>query len=151
MDKINTIFYSINKFLFSTPKKNQTNDNENLSSKTTDDTKSSLSNSPTSPTEKNNPSLIPSSTVLKHQLPCFALNLYEKYGALQTKKIKNNFYIFKFEKILIEDHFKLLFNKGQINNDDSITVKPELKSFWCQRYYYYSKFDDGIKMDDESK
>ena len=56
--------------------------------------------------------------------------------------------------IQFNDHFDDLFEKGKIfsksqlkdNNKKSI---PNL-TFWYQRYYYYSKYDEGIMMDNES-
>ena len=59
------------------------------------------------------------------------------------------------ELVQFNDHFDDLFEKGKIvkkeqlqdNNRNSI---PDI-TFWHQRYYYYSKYDEGILMDNESK
>jgi hypothetical protein len=59
------------------------------------------------------------------------------------------------ELVQFNDHFDDLLEKGKIfkkeqlqdNNRNSI---PDI-TFWHQRYYYYSKYDDGILMDNECK
>ena len=70
----------------------------------------------------------------------------------------NSFIIFGlimgFILVKFNDHFDDLLEKGKIyrksqlsdNNKKSI---PNL-TFWHQRYYYYSKYDEGIMMDNES-
>ena len=45
---------------------------------------------------------------------------------------------------------KNVFDKGNKNNFRMLKDVPDIK-FWNQRYYYYSKFDEGIQMDFESK
>ena len=55
--------------------------------------------------------------------------------------------------IQFNDHFDELLEKGQKiknENDENYLSIPD-KTFYYQRYYYYSKYDDGIKMDYESK
>lgn len=45
------------------------------------------------------------------------------------------------------------FEKGRnsnITDQDIFSTIPD-KKFWINRYYYFSKFDEGIKMDYESK
>lgn len=44
---------------------------------------------------------------------------------------------------------KNVFDKGNKSSYRIHKDVPDIK-FWNQRYYYYSKFDDGIKMDFES-
>jgi hypothetical protein len=82
---------------------------------------------------------------------CSVKTLYEKHGDL---------YIFeKFGKILISTirmvNFQMkkeTFSKGKLKLEIPFDQKsiPDLK-FWFNRYYYFSKFDEGIQMDYESK
>ena len=55
--------------------------------------------------------------------------------------------------IQFEDHFDELLEKGQKikkeNDENYLSITD--KTFYYQRYYYYSKYDEGIKMDYESK
>lgn len=85
---------------------------------------------------------------------CYALNLYEKYGSLIVEELHSKFFfISKIQKVVFQSN-KELFEKGKKPSDDDhynnqIESVPDL-SFWHQRYYYYSQFDEGIKMDNES-
>ena len=89
----------------------------------------------------------------KENLPCFVLDIYEKNGSIQLISKENKVYILKIEKITIEDNYKELYEKGKRNNIKNVKISkkeiPEI-SFWYKRYYYYSKYDNGIKMDYES-
>ena len=125
---------------------NNKEDNINKESNTprTKDT-NSLSNSPDNLNK--NDSNNKSNT--NRKLPCFALFLYEKYGSLHSKKVMNNFVMFKFEKVLLDDNFLELYLKGH-KSFEEYKIDPKMKSFWFQRYYYYSKYDEGIQMDEES-
>jgi len=87
---------------------------------------------------------------------CYALHLLDKYGSLIIKRLDfnyNNFFITKIRKINFPE-CKDLFEKGKrpVENSyrEGFDSVPEI-SFWHQRYYYYSLYDKGIKMDNESK
>ena len=85
---------------------------------------------------------------------CYALNLFEKYGNLYIQNIDTNIlFITKFKKVNFSDS-KDLFEKGKKNltnyYNKEIETVPDI-TFWHQRYYYYNLFDQGIKMDNESK
>lgn len=81
---------------------------------------------------------------------CTVKNIYDKFGDI---------YIFeKFNKILVSTirivNFQMkkeTFNKGKIKVEVPFnkTSIPDIK-FWFNRYYYFSKFDEGIQMDYES-
>ena len=87
---------------------------------------------------------------------CYCLNMLECLGPINIIKIPNcsKIYINKMRLVQFNDHFDDLFEKGKIfsksqlkdNNKKSI---PNL-TFWYQRFYYYSKYDEGIMMDNES-
>ena len=87
---------------------------------------------------------------------CYCLNLLEQYGPINTIYIKESskFFVSKIKLIKFNDHFDELLIKGklihknQYKNNDSQSV-PDI-SFWNQRYYYYTLYDKGILMDDES-
>ena len=86
---------------------------------------------------------------------CYCLNLLEQYGSLNIIIPLNNYkiYISKMKLIQFNDHFDELLEKGQKiknDNDENYLSIPD-KTFYYQRYYYYSKYDEGIKMDYESK
>lgn len=81
---------------------------------------------------------------------CSVKNIYDKYGDI--------FIFERFNKILVSTirvvNFQMkkeTFNKGKIKMDlpfNTSTI-PDIK-FWFNRYYYFSKFDEGIQMDYES-
>ena len=87
---------------------------------------------------------------------CYCLDMLEHLGPINIINIPNDskLYVSKMELVQFNDHFDDLLEKGKIfkkeqlqdNNRQSI---PEL-TFWHQRYYYYSKYDEGILMDNES-
>lgn len=97
----------------------------------------------------------------RHQ--CFVRNIFEKFGSLFIFDRNNSKLFISKMRIVNFPMNKHIFEKGKekenqmqnsngkINFDkiDKSTI-PEIK-FWNQRYYYYSKFDEGIKMDYESK
>jgi hypothetical protein len=84
---------------------------------------------------------------------CFVRNIFEKHGGLYIFD-KNNLKLFISRiKIVNFPMNRDIFDKGRHDHTkyfdlDTSTI-PEIK-FWYQRYYYYSKFDKGIKMDYES-
>ena len=88
---------------------------------------------------------------------CYCLDMLKDLGPINIIKIPNSpkIYINKMELVQFNDHFDDLFEKGKVfkkeqmqdNNRHSI---PDI-TFWHQRYYYYSKYDEGILMDNESK
>ena len=88
---------------------------------------------------------------------CYCLDMLEHFGPINIINLPNCFGLFvsKMELVQFDDHFDDLFEKGKIfkkeqlqdNNRNSI---PDT-TFWYQRYYYYSKYDNGILMDNESK
>lgn len=85
---------------------------------------------------------------------CYALNLLDKFGSLIVKRINadyNNFFITKIRKINFPE-CKELFEKGKKPAEngyrEGFETIPDI-TFWQQRYYYYSLFDKGIKMDNE--
>lgn len=89
---------------------------------------------------------------------CYCLNILEHYGPIHiiTKQECSKVYISKLKLVKFNDHFDELFEKGkfydeekELKDDNKLTI-PVL-TFWYQRYYYYSKYDEGIMMDNESK
>jgi hypothetical protein len=84
---------------------------------------------------------------------CYTLNLYEKYGNILISNNNSKIFIAKIRKVNFPESQEL-FEKGKNNLGNYF--KEDLKNipditFWYQRYYYYRKFDEGIKMDMESK
>ena len=90
-------------------------------------------------------------------LPCFVLEILENEGPIKIIEKENKLFLIKIEKVKIEDNFKELYEKGKEKNNNIKYYKqkkeagylPEI-SFFYKRYYYYSKYDKGIKMDYES-
>ena len=88
---------------------------------------------------------------------CYCLNCLEQYGKINIiiKKDFSKIFISKLQLIDFNDNFDLLFEKGKNNfskdekKNENLSSIPDI-TFWYQRYYYYSKFDEGIKMDNES-
>lgn len=83
---------------------------------------------------------------------CHTLTLLEKHGNINFLQKENKTYSALIRKVDFEDNFKDLFEKGKSNL--GTYFKQELGSipditFWYQRYYYYSRFDEGIQMDNE--
>lgn len=94
-------------------------------------------------------------SVKRSNVACFTLSFLEQYGAIQFICKPKQFFISKLQKVLIKDDFNELFEKGKSNPKGNLLHEqigsiPDM-TFWYQRYYYYSKFDEGIKMDYESK
>ena len=88
---------------------------------------------------------------------CYCLNYLEKKGSIQliNKRDSSNIYISKLSLVNFDDNFDALLEKGQQEiespvKDENFRSIPDI-TFWHQRYYYYSKYDEGIKMDYESK
>lgn len=84
---------------------------------------------------------------------CYALNLFETQGRLLTRDINDKaLAIIKIHNLTFPDSTELFekgkFNLGNYFKEDSKNI-PDI-TFWYQRYYYYKKFDEGIKMDYES-
>ena len=87
---------------------------------------------------------------------CYCLDMLEHLGPINIINLPtcSKLFVSKMEMAKFNDHFDDLLEKGSIfkkehlkdNNRNSI---PEL-TFWYQRYYYYSKYDEGILMDKES-
>jgi hypothetical protein len=85
---------------------------------------------------------------------CYALNMMESLGNFIVKTSDTgNLFVIKIKKVDFSDASEL-FEKGRHNLGEyfkqEIGTIPDI-SFWNQRYYYYSLFDKGIKMDYESK
>ena len=88
---------------------------------------------------------------------CYCLDMLEHIGPINIINLPkcSKLFVSKMELIQFNDHFDDLLEKGKIfkpeqlqdNNRHSI---PDI-TFWHQRYYYYSKYDEGILMDNESK
>ena len=85
---------------------------------------------------------------------CYCLNMLAQLGPISIINLPNTTYLYvsKMELVCFNDHFDDLFEKGKIskNEDNNKLSVPDL-TFWYQRYYYYSKYDEGILMDNESK
>jgi hypothetical protein len=81
---------------------------------------------------------------------CYALNMYDQFGKIICKFINEKVLaILKIRYVDFPDSNEL-FEKGKNNlgnyfKEDSRNI-PDI-TFWYQRYYYYKKFDEGIKMD----
>ena len=87
---------------------------------------------------------------------CYCLEILENLGPINIIKIPNSprIYVNKMELVKFNDHFDDLLEKGKILTksqvkDDNKKSIPNI-TFWHQRYYYYSKYDLGIMMDNES-
>ena len=87
---------------------------------------------------------------------CYCLNMLEYLGPINIIKPENSNHLLINKMILVKfnDHFDDLLEKGKINRkaqlkDNNKKSIPDLK-FWHQRYYYYSKYEEGIMMDNES-
>jgi hypothetical protein len=84
---------------------------------------------------------------------CYTLNFYEKYGNIYVSHNSTKIFVAKIRKVNFDDNFQELFEKGKNNLGnyfkEDINTIPDI-TFWYQRYYYYKRFDEGIKMDTES-
>ena len=87
---------------------------------------------------------------------CYCLNMLEQYGPINIINLQDNsfFFVSKMELVKFNDHFDDLFEKGKIFKKEQLKDVNKSSSpdttFWYQRYYYYSKYDEGILMDHES-
>ena len=87
---------------------------------------------------------------------CYCLDLLELFGPLNliSKPDELKLYISHLKLIEFNDHFDELLEKGKNEEEKSCesnkTSAPDI-TFWHQRYYYYSKYDEGILMDNECK
>jgi hypothetical protein len=77
----------------------------------------------------------------------------EKNGPINIIIKSTKTFISKIKLIKFDDDFDELLEKGKsnINESDPNITSSQDKSFYYQRYYYYSKYDEGIKMDKECK
>ena len=83
---------------------------------------------------------------------CYSLNLLKTNGNIHLFHNDEKLYFCKLRMVDFDDHFDDLLEKGKTNlgnyfKQDSTNI-PEI-TFWHQRYYYYSKYDEGIQMDCE--
>lgn len=85
---------------------------------------------------------------------CYTLNLLEKGGNIHVIQKEDKAFVSKITKIDFKDNFKELLDKGKSNIGTYFKQEtgsiPDI-TFWYQRYYYYSRFDEGIQMDNECK
>ena len=87
---------------------------------------------------------------------CYCLDLIELFGPINiiSKPDELKLYISDLKLIEFDDHFDELLEKGikeeEKSNENNKLSAPDL-SFWHQRYYYYTKYDEGILMDNECK
>jgi predicted RNA methylase len=84
---------------------------------------------------------------------CYTLNLLKSIGNIHLISKEEKLCCCKLRIVEFDDHFDELLEKGKSDDTTIITANnsisfPEL-GFWHQRYYYYSKYDEGIQMDDE--
>ena len=83
---------------------------------------------------------------------CYAQSILEECGNIYVLKSETTFFISKIRKIIFNDSNEL-FEKGKksLGNyfKEDLNSIPDI-TFWYQRYYYYSRFDEGIQMDYES-
>lgn len=91
--------------------------------------------------------------VRKESDKCYVNNLLDKCGTLYVSS--HNFKKYHLARIR-RVTFPLkreIFEKGKCDPNylfrKNIKNIPEAK-FWAQRYYYYSRYDEGIQMDYES-
>ena len=85
---------------------------------------------------------------------CYTLSYYEKYGNIYVSTNTTKIYVAKIKTVDFDDNYQELFEKGKNNMGnyfkEDINSIPDI-TFWYQRYYYYRRFDEGIKMDYECK
>ena len=89
----------------------------------------------------------------KKELNCFASDLLNKNGEFQIKFGKNSdsAYILKIKEVEIkDDYFEQMRYAKHNDKNTSLKYTAPNNKFWLQRYYYFSKFDKGIQMDNES-
>ena len=84
---------------------------------------------------------------------CHFKQLLETHGNIYvynfTNENKHKLFINRLKEVrfIVDDE---LFRKGRVNNDIPEYESLPNENFWHQRYYFFSKYDDGIKMDYES-
>lgn len=71
-------------------------------------------------------------------------------GPIYLSRFKNKFTVVCKVQKLQSKISRTIFDKGQKSQAKVPKEVPDIK-FWNQRFYYYSKFDEGIQMDYESK
>jgi hypothetical protein len=87
---------------------------------------------------------------------CYCLYMLEQSGPINiiNPPESSHFFVSKMELVKFNDHFDDLFEKGKIFKKEQLQDKNKSSAiditYWYQRYYYYSKYDDGILMDQES-
>ena len=87
---------------------------------------------------------------------CYCLDLLEFFGPINliSKPDELKLFISDLKLIEFDDHFDELLEKGkneeEKSNENNKLSAPDL-TFWHQRYYYYTKYDEGILMDNECK
>ena len=87
---------------------------------------------------------------------CYCLDLLEFFGPINIicRPEESKLYVSDLKLIQFDDHFDELLEKGkntaEKSNENNKLSVPDI-TFWHQRYYYYSKYDDGILMDNECK
>ena len=87
---------------------------------------------------------------------CYCLDLLELFGPLNilSKPDELKICISYLRLIEFDDHFDELLEKGkneeEKSNDNNKLSAPDI-TFWHQRYYYYTLYDEGILMDNECK
>ena len=87
---------------------------------------------------------------------CYCLDLLELFGPINiiSKPDELKLYISDLKLIEFDDHFDELLEKGikeeEKSNENNKLSAPDL-TFWHQRYYYYTKYDEDILMDNECK
>ena len=89
----------------------------------------------------------------KKDLCCLALDLLNQNGEFQIKFSKNSdsAYILKIKEEEIKDNYYKQLDYAKYHGKYSDLKKTAPNNlFWQQRYYYFSKFDQGIKMDKDS-
>lgn len=83
---------------------------------------------------------------------CFIRKIFEKFGSIYLFDLYNLILLISRIRIVNFPMSKEIFEKGKREKPsaDIMHTIPEIK-YWNQRYYYYTRYDEGIKMDYESK
>lgn len=79
---------------------------------------------------------------------CFVKDSFENYGNFHISVQKEKIRMWNVKQINFPINRKI-FDLGKKQDVPEGIVVPNLK-FWINRYYYFHKFDEGIKMDYES-
>lgn len=84
---------------------------------------------------------------------CFIKQILEKHGSLYVYERNITSLMIARIKTVVFPMKKYTFEKGKSEIDSFYNLRsdsiPDIK-FWFQRFYYYSRFSEGIKMDHES-